>query len=500
MAGGLLGDFFGAEENRLPLYMLAAAGKRSDGAGFGQRMAEALKGSDEYAKAKRAEQMQKEQFAMQQEMHGLSKQEHAMKIATTQRALANQQALLGMLDEGTAPAAAAALAPTAGDVLQPNPAETTHTGSGILNSFAVPDPSAAALGAPLSPAGKAAGAAPAQPPAAPDYALIAAASGAPIPGVATPAPGYARPGSQSWFQALPVYVRQALRADLLSNQGQGWAKIIQASSKPDYQVVDLGDRQIVIDKNDPATHQALLKGASPGELLNYEVRKEGNKIGWANQRVAQGNLDVARSGLELKQKESTPEYNRADYAAKAFGTKQGEAGAMALENYTKGNLQKQDFAEMNKLIDTATGSTVGEYRDKASAFFGKATPGSMAIGQLRNIVARMVLNASNMPKGTPSDKDMDLVYRGAAAIDDPKMPAEEKRAILKTAVAAHERLMSSLGSRVAGNVNPAAEDGANSGEKWIGSVPPASESKGRVMISKNGKRIVSDGRTWHELK
>lgn len=62
---GLLDGLFDSEGGRLGLGLLAAGSARSDGAGFGQRLSEAVGSVDQYKKAKAQEAFQKQQAAMQ---------------------------------------------------------------------------------------------------------------------------------------------------------------------------------------------------------------------------------------------------------------------------------------------------------------------------------------------------------------------------------------------------------------------------------------------------
>jgi Spy/CpxP family protein refolding chaperone len=74
---GLLGDVFNNEQGRLGLGLLAAAAPRADGAGFGQRLQEAVGYTDNWKKQKSQEEERKQQQQYQQ----MLMQEHADKKA-----------------------------------------------------------------------------------------------------------------------------------------------------------------------------------------------------------------------------------------------------------------------------------------------------------------------------------------------------------------------------------------------------------------------------------
>ena len=78
------------------------------------------------------------------------------------------------------------------------------------------------------------------------------------------------------------------------------------------------------------------------------------------------------------------------------------------------------------LIDQATGSGIGRVVDVGAGFFGKATPGAIAIGKLAPI-ADMVLKMVPRFEGPQSDKDTKSYKEAAGQLADASMPNEIRK-------------------------------------------------------------------------
>lgn len=122
---------------------------------------------------------------------------------------------------------------------------------------------------------------------------------------------------------------------------------------------------------------------------------------------------------------------QAGNAAGALGTMQGEIQGViqkkGSEAVAGGNIL--DIAE--PLIDVATGSAPGAARDAVAAFFGKATTGAAAIGQLQVLQAALMMNQPRM-EGPQGEKDVELYQRAAGQIGDPRIPGPIKKAAMQT--------------------------------------------------------------------
>jgi hypothetical protein len=83
------------------------------------------------------------------------------------------------------------------------------------------------------------------------------------------------------------------------------------------------------------------------------------------------------------------------------------------------------------LLGKATNSYIGQGVDQAARAIGKSTPGSEAAAQLKALEGALI---AKMPKmsGPQSDKDVLLYKQMAGQIGDPTIPADQKRAAIKT--------------------------------------------------------------------
>ena len=79
------------------------------------------------------------------------------------------------------------------------------------------------------------------------------------------------------------------------------------------------------------------------------------------------------------------------------------------------------------LIDKSTGSGAGALVDMAAGFVGKATPGSIAVGQMKPIFD-LVLKMVPRFEGPQSDKDTASYKEAAGELANPNAPNERKKA------------------------------------------------------------------------
>lgn len=97
---GLLDGLFDSEQGRMGLGLLAAGSARGDGAGFGQRLSEAVGSVDQWKKAKAQAEYQKQQAAAQQQQMAMQ----AMQMQQYQAQAAQQQKLQGLASQFATPA------------------------------------------------------------------------------------------------------------------------------------------------------------------------------------------------------------------------------------------------------------------------------------------------------------------------------------------------------------------------------------------------------------
>lgn len=122
---------------------------------------------------------------------------------------------------------------------------------------------------------------------------------------------------------------------------------------------------------------------------------------------------------------------QATNAGGALGTAQGTiAGGIETKGSNAvGTKSTLDLAE--PLIDVATGSMAGAARDKLAAVFGAAPDSAQAIAQLKVLQANLMTSMPRM-EGPQSDRDVQLYREAAGQIGDPTVPADIKKAAVKT--------------------------------------------------------------------
>ena len=79
------------------------------------------------------------------------------------------------------------------------------------------------------------------------------------------------------------------------------------------------------------------------------------------------------------------------------------------------------------LIDKSTGSGAGALVDSAAGFFGKATPGAIAVGEMKPIYD-LVLKMVPRFEGPQSDKDTVSYEKAAGQLANPVVPNSQKKA------------------------------------------------------------------------
>jgi len=90
----------------------------------------------------------------------------------------------------------------------------------------------------------------------------------------------------------------------------------------------------------------------------------------------------------------------------------------------------EEISKDGGLIDQATGSGAGRLVDIGAQFFGTATPGDIATGQLEPI-ADMVLKMVPRFEGPQSNADVTSYNRAAGELANPNLPNERRKAAAK---------------------------------------------------------------------
>ena len=83
------------------------------------------------------------------------------------------------------------------------------------------------------------------------------------------------------------------------------------------------------------------------------------------------------------------------------------------------------------MIDQSTGSGAGRLADVGAGFFGQATKGAIAIGQIAPI-ADLVLKMVPRFEGPQSDKDTASYKQAAGQLADPTLPTKIRKEAGKT--------------------------------------------------------------------
>lgn len=168
--------------------------------------------------------------------------------------------------------------------------------------------------------------------------------------------------------------------------------------------------------------------------------------------VAQGQLDESRRAHNLQYDPNVVANTVTDSAGNVtqfnrFGQVVGTPGKVGKPSATYEKteaLKKQQSIDLDRaikeltdvtkdggLIDQSTGSGIGRATDVTASFFGKATPGAIAIGKLQPI-ADMALKMVPRFEGPQSDKDTKSYKEAAGQLADPNLPTEIRKEAGKT--------------------------------------------------------------------
>ena len=379
---GLL-DFLNTDQGRMGLGLLAAAGPRTDGAGFGQRMQEGMGSFDAY-----------KQNALKQQYLQSQMQDADMARTQTLEKIKSEKALRELATR-FASQGQAAIAPLAGD-----------ESVGIMPS-----------------AGRAAVA------GGFDYSGYADALASIDPIKAMEIKKAMRKEGPK-FATAPQY-DQSGRAFILADTGE-MKYLDGVSARDKLEEVRLGDKVAF-----RSPYSTEMQGEMPiGQDANS---KASNAVAWANnaatlrgQNMTDGrarerlNFDMQGGAESLKPK----------LVGDQWVTAPSNMGAGEVRSAMPSTARK-DATEALQLIQSAreiipksTGSYIGTGIDQTARLFGASTGGDTAAAQLKALEGALV---SKMPKmsGPQSDKDVLLYKQMAGEIGDPTIPGSRKLAALK---------------------------------------------------------------------
>lgn len=163
--------------------------------------------------------------------------------------------------------------------------------------------------------------------------------------------------------------------------------------------------------------------AQEAQGVTYQQDAQGNLIALPS-RLASGGVPVARAvtgegGAPVKGKPSA-------FAEKAAAqqTQMGKDLSFAIKELS-------DITKDGGLIDQSTGSGAGRVVDISAGFFGKDTPGAVAIGKIAP-VADLVLKMIPRFEGPQSDKDTTSYKEAAGQLANPTIPTKTRKEAGKT--------------------------------------------------------------------
>lgn len=390
---GLLDDFLNSDETRTGIALLAAASPTMRPMGFGERLGMAMNTIDD-------QKARKEQLDMMKEYRAAQIAQMQLAMDEKKRKNDMQEAFMAQLT-GIA-------TPQAQPVPLPQLGEAQGTGPYRLN---VDTPEArASIASQIAQLEKT------DPVAAKQVVAALVKQGA-IP--------------QPMQQVQPDMNRLAQLSMLGQLAGLDGAKGVMDYAnfaKPDMKYQDSGSSLIPVNMNGGQL-PVINKGMSPGEIAS-------NQVAWANNAVAQGNLDVSRYNAQK------PTYHD--------GALVGPDGSVTKtpmytppKNSPEANANASQriiplLETADKLLNQATGSYLGAGRDVAAGAIGISTQGAKAAAQLKALEGQIMLNQPRM-EGPQSDRDTALYRQMAGQIGDSTVPVETRRAALEGIRRLHEQ-------------------------------------------------------------
>ncbi|WP_339556979.1 hypothetical protein [Comamonas sp. MYb396] len=182
--------------------------------------------------------------------------------------------------------------------------------------------------------------------------------------------------------------------------------------------------------------RSLVQAAMDQQRNQNDLTRTSMTEDGANQRAVLQTLGgIQEAQLRANAAKSPPP----GYRSLANGNLQAIPGGPADLSVSKeGQQQTKDTQDVfsildqaRPLLDTATGSYAGAAADQVARAFGVSTEGAQSAAQLKALQGALV---SKMPKmsGPQSDKDVLLYREMAGQIGDPTIPADQRRAAMKT--------------------------------------------------------------------
>ena len=479
---GLLDDFLNSDQTRLGLGLLAAAGPRADGAGFGQRLMEGIQSGQAMGDAAQKREMQKLQFQQ----------------AYRKNQMMNdwlQQLQGGASSEGGSPAVSGGASDGG-----------TSAGSSPVSSIGNVPRNAMFADMALND-GK-------------NISEWMYKQGTPDMQVSN---GYAynkntlQPGfmpsvntSQDGKSTLTLVGKDGMPQTMPTPGSVDAYRAFTGAgeaTKAGYDVVEvpMGDgttqrmprsEAIKLLQSAPTAPQTSQSGYAGGsaqaaapeqtrimksELLNPNLTPQDKAA--IQREIAR--LEGSKVGLQISDAEK----------AKQKILAEGEA-TRTNDNIVKGN-QFDDFGNQIKVARNLlqlgpTGSGVGAMVDQVGGFFGVSPTSANLAKQLETVSGWMIQNIPKAP-GAQSDAELRDYKVSAGIVGDRTVPVAQRLAALDKV----EELKNMWQTRVQGKT----EQPAQTNTAPMASLPPAQQHKGRMIRdTETGKTLRSDGLAWKEVK
>lgn len=188
------------------------------------------------------------------------------------------------------------------------------------------------------------------------------------------------------------------------------------------------------------------------------VQDKTSPTGWSHADAATGQILIKGAPPPTAPVEPTPIvqtddegvtrlYDRSGNLIKQLGQTGKPAAAVLKERQARVKLRSdldqiipnlEAISKDGGLIDQSTGSGAGALVDIGAAFFGTATPGSIAVGRLKPLVDP-VLKLVPRFEGPQSDKDTQMYKDAAGDLANPNIPNDRKKAAAKTILEIYKR-------------------------------------------------------------
>lgn len=314
---------------------------------------------------------------------------------------------------------------------------------------------------------------------------------------------------------------------------------VKEAGKTEMTMGNLGDRQVLYDKNNPQGSFSYLQvGESPADKISRENNLATNRTSRANnmETTALGReklrqeADLERGKMEWDRQQKMPEFISMVEQAKHAGKLDADASYKAIEEAKMFSSTDYLVSRAESLLNQGpTGSRIGQLRDLAGDVIGKTTTSGDLASQLDIVGASMTMNVPRY-SGPQSDKDIFAYREAAGQVGNRGLPIDQRLSALREIKAINERqkryyaenlfqktqiappsmtgqplrppsgVTYATGGATAPNVGSAAaaQSGAATPGALPAGMPPALPYAGRTSKGPDGRLYISDGKSWKQ--